>query len=202
MIPAITGLSTPRPAQALDQLEVVGGVEEELRDRKVGLAPASRRCGCRSLSRLWRPRVRLRVRGDAHREVADARGRAARARSRGGGRPAGRSRSFGGSPPSARMFSMPASPVAGHDLDELTAGVRGAGEMRHRRHRRVAVDLDDQIVRALAGGAAGAVGDRDIRRRRSGSRSRQRLREQHPPSSRRGEERTRTSNSCRSSGSR
>ena len=49
-------------------------------------------------------------------------------------------------------------------VDQLGAGVRGAREVRHRGHRRVAVDLDDEVVGALARRPAGAVGDRDVRR--------------------------------------
>ena len=54
--------------------------------------------------------------------------------------------------------------VAGHDVGELGASVRGASEMRHRGHRRVPVDSCDELVRSLPRGTAGAVGDRDERR--------------------------------------
>ena len=82
MIPAITGLSTPSLREALDQLEIVRGVEEELRDREVGLAQLLGRVPTVRLEALG-TRMRLRVRGDPDREVAELAERAARDRSRG-----------------------------------------------------------------------------------------------------------------------
>ena len=55
--------------QALDELEVVASVEEELRDREVGLAQLLGGVATVRLDAL-RAGVRLRVRGDTHREVA------------------------------------------------------------------------------------------------------------------------------------
>ena len=70
MIPAITGLSTPRSREALDEVEVVVGVEEELRDGEVGrgqllggVAPVALPCR--------RARVRLGCAATPDREVAD-----------------------------------------------------------------------------------------------------------------------------------
>ena len=115
----------------------------------------------RSDSSARRPRMRLRVRGDADREVAELANEAVR------DRPRARARRVGGRDPSAdrhrgRGCSRFRRRVAGDDLDELGPCVRGAGEVRHRRHRRVAVDLDDEIVGALARGPTGAVRDRDV----------------------------------------
>ncbi len=62
------------------------------------------------------------------------------------------------------MLSIPASRVALDDLDQLGAGVARAREVRHRRHRGVVEDLHDEVVGALTRGAAGAVGDRHVRR--------------------------------------
>ena len=59
---------------------------------------------------------------------------------------------------------MPGVVVARHDLGQLVAGVRRAREVRHRGERRVAVDARDDVVRHLAGRAAGAVRDRHERR--------------------------------------
>ena len=57
----------------------------------------------------------------------------------------------------------PGIAVPGDDLDELRPCVRGTREVRHGRHRRGAEDVDHDLVGALARGAAGAVGDRDVR---------------------------------------
>ena len=54
--------------------------------------------------------------------------------------------------------------IAGDDLDQLVATVRGTCEVRHGRHRRVAVDVDNEFVRAFTRRASGTVGDRHIRR--------------------------------------
>ena len=70
MMPAITGLSTPRRPQALDQVEVVVGVEEELGDGEVGRGQLLGGVASVALARR-RARVRFGMRGDAHREVAD-----------------------------------------------------------------------------------------------------------------------------------
>ena len=71
MIPAITGLSTPRAAQALDQVEVVVGVEEELGDGEVGLGELLGGVAPVGLAARRRPRVRLRDGRRRRPEVAD-----------------------------------------------------------------------------------------------------------------------------------
>ncbi len=75
MIPGITGLSTPMRAQCVDEVEVVMRLEEELRDREVGLCEL---LGAVTTVRLDRRRARMRLRmhGHADREVADGPGEA------------------------------------------------------------------------------------------------------------------------------
>ena len=67
--PGDHGLVDPERMEALDEVEVVPGVEEELRDREVGLAELLGGVATVGLDTL-RTWVRLRVRGDADREVA------------------------------------------------------------------------------------------------------------------------------------
>ena len=54
--------------------------------------------------------------------------------------------------------------VAVEDRGQLVAVVADAGQVRDGRQVGLALDADDQVVRPLAGRAAGAVGDRDERR--------------------------------------
>ena len=69
MMPGITGLSTPSSCNAFDEIEVVVGVEEELRDREVGLGQLLR--GPRAIRRETRRlRMRFGERGHTDREVA------------------------------------------------------------------------------------------------------------------------------------
>jgi hypothetical protein len=70
MMPGITGLSTPW-ACATHELEVVVGLEEELRHREVGNGQLLRRMATVGLD-VGGTRVRLGVRGDSDGEVADA----------------------------------------------------------------------------------------------------------------------------------
>ncbi len=58
----------------------------------------------------------------------------------------------------------PGLAVALDDRPQLGPGVAHAGEMRHRRHLRVAQDPGDDLVGLLPRRPAGAVGDRDVRR--------------------------------------
>ena len=62
------------------------------------------------------------------------------------------------------MFSIAAGGVAVEDRGHLVEGVADAGQVRDGRQVRLALDADDQVVGALAGRAAGPVGDRDERR--------------------------------------
>ena len=199
MMPGDHGLVDTEGAQALDQVEVVGGIEEELRDREVGGAQLLGGVTPIGLA-VRRARVRFGVRGDPHREVADATDqlhqldRVVQL--------AGREvEVLGRVTPQGEDVVDAGVAVADDDVDQLGARVRGTGEMGHRGHRRVGVDRDDEVVGAFAGGAAGAVGDRDVRRLERLEIA-QRLREHAPPSSRRAAGRTRTRSSDRSSGSR
>ena len=104
------------------------------------------------------------MRGDPDREVADLADEVARARPRTSSSPCGEIEVLGRVAARGEDVVDPGVAVARDDLDQLGAGVRSAGEVRHRRHRRVAVDLDDEVVGALACRPAGAVGDRHVRR--------------------------------------
>ena len=121
MIPGITGRSTPRWSQRVDELEVVVRLEEELRDPEVGLGELLRRVAPVALERRG-ARVRLGVHGDADREVADAPGEAdqvdgvlelARGAGRGpsAGRRRGRGRSRSPSPGSGSTISSSSARV-------------------------------------------------------------------------------------------
>ena len=162
----------------------------------------------RSFSAVWRRSVstlsergmRLRVRGDADREVAVLTDQAdeidrVRELARRQVEILRRVAAEG------QDVLDPGVAVTGDDLESSVARVRGAREVRHRRHRRVAVDLDDEIVRALAGGCPGAVRDRHVRRLQRLETAERRARAPSP-SRRRGAGRTRTSSSCPSAGSR
>ena len=53
--------------------------------------------------------------------------------------------------------------VAGEDVDQLLAGVVDAGEVGHRRQRRVPLDVQHDVAGAFTGAAPGAVGHRHER---------------------------------------
>src|SRR2546428_5036262 len=58
----------------------------------------------------------------------------------------------------------PRGAIADDDLLQFSPRVRGTRQMCHWRHRGVAQDVDNDLVRTLTRGPTGAVRDRDIRR--------------------------------------
>ena len=66
--------------------------------------------------------------------------------------------------PQGQKVGDAVAPVALEDRGQLGPGVSYAREVGHRRHRRPAEDVDDEVVRTVAGRAPGAVGDRHERR--------------------------------------
>ena len=135
-------------------------LEEELRDAEVGLRQLLGLAEAVGLQ-AGRGRVRLGEGGDADREVA---GRADEAHQvERVVELAGRQVRVGGRVAAQREDVADARVgVAAHEVLELGVRVRSAGQVRHRRQRGVTRDLDDELVRALPGRAAGAIGHRHV----------------------------------------
>ena len=158
--PGEHGLVDTVGTQTRDEIEVVLRLEEELRDGEVRLLQLARRPVAIALAR-GRVRMRLRVGGDADREVADVAHELDQLD--GVGQLPGWQVEVGWRVAAETEHVLdPGVAITGDDLDELGARVGGTGEVRHRCHRRRAEDVDHDVVRALARGAAGAVRDRHV----------------------------------------
>ena len=157
MIPGSTGLVTPRPGEVGDQVDPLGGVEEELGHGEVGavqlvgqVAPV--------LVEAGRLGVPLGVRRDADGEVPDLTRQVHQVR--GVGEFAGAVGSDDGVPTQGHQIDHARVAVARQDLAHLGAGVTHAHHVSHRGQVARPLNLFHQLEGALAVLAPAAVGDR------------------------------------------
>src|SRR5712692_8049892 len=155
------GLVDAERVQFVEHREIVLRLEEELRDGKVRQVQLCGQVSAITLS-ILRAGMQLRMGRDADREVADPPHQFDELR---GVREIGINiNAVGGQVTCERQQVLEALfPIAGHDVADLRSALTDTGQMRHRHHRGLGVDVPYDLPGLVTGGPSRPIGDRHKR---------------------------------------